>query len=54
MALPISVGLKEAKEYDFGNNSKLSNLFFKTKTSEKNFEQFFTDEEDFELTPIIH
>ena len=49
---PYPVGSeKEAKEYDFDNNNlNYPIYFFKTKTSgEKTFEQFFTDEEDFEI-----
>jgi FlaA1/EpsC-like NDP-sugar epimerase len=42
---------KEAKEFDFNNNpSKYPIYFFKTDTSgEKTYEEFFTEEEDYEL-----
>ena len=42
---------EEAKEFDFNNNpGKYPIYFFKTDTSgEKTYEEFFTDEEDYEL-----
>ena len=42
---------KEAKEFDFDSNpSKYPIYFFKTDTSgEKTYEEFFTEEEDYEI-----
>ena len=42
---------KEAKEFDFNENSKKYPIyFFKTDTSgEKTYEEFYTDDEEFEL-----